>query len=281
MVKIAAAFLKRVKNGSVRIRMKWTTTNISDRKIQVVGYYCPFYYREQSDAHPTKKGFYNAELDKWVPSSFLVSNDHVRMELWPDEKRVYKWAEVEPHYYGIDGPGYWSYRLRVYYRAEGEEGFFYSEANEATLESGDRFSSEAEPALVDSFVSEPALVLSELRRLEGVLTPFPDDESTSSLPTRFRKATDMLTRSSSGFVAVRAKRTLRPRDIHDFESHIQLLQMVFGRQYGSKVRGILIAQKPTPKTISAVKRSSVPLKLLEITMVRRDVMMKEVAKSKD
>lgn len=167
-LKIKSKFLTKIIDNEKYVQMEWIVTNHSEKKLQIVGYYCPFFHIVETEEKMQFKfkGAFVPSREKWIEHEFLTFNEHVRVQLWPGESRVYLWAPVTPSYYGMDSRN-WIYRLRIYFQIIGDEGVFYNDASDASIDlKKDEESHDNE--LLDDFLSNPQHVSYKLAEYVGL-----------------------------------------------------------------------------------------------------------------
>jgi hypothetical protein len=111
-LKIRAKLEHKKKDGLVRLT--WEVHNLNKRaRVKILSYYCPVYRVIEDGRARREMGVW--VRGSWVIEPFKIANEHVKVLLYPEESRTYKWDWVEPGYYGLSGHGPWQYRLHLYY----------------------------------------------------------------------------------------------------------------------------------------------------------------------
>ena len=249
-LRIVSKFLSREIDNEPYVQMKWTISNDSKSKLQVVGYYCPFYYWTESGEKSSYKlkGVFIPDREKWKESEFMISNEHVRLQLWPGESRTYIWAVVRPSYYGMDA-GNWSYRLRIYYQIIGVEGVFYNEGPDTSIGIKD---AEAirKTKMLDAFLSNPELINSELKQYTDRYKRIIMNPSRR----RNRYTSYLLEQDTFDHLLIETYRRVTRNAIYDTQKLLHWVNEITHYQY-LKGKRIVIGKEATPAATRAALRT--------------------------
>jgi len=213
-----------------KVRLRWKVTNNSEKRIELVGYYCPFFKDRE------EMGVWLREKKRWAREQVVIRSKRFGMVLGPEETRTYVWAWVLPKYYGILDTGSWHYKLSIIYRFE---------------DSGDiqRISAVSAPIqfnLIDErdmryFSSEVIHLLRE--KFPRIQSLSRDVDLTNALYShRASRVVDAVFRDDDSLILVELDNYLTLDDIRRVEGSRQKVEKFYGRQMGLDTIAVLIAK---------------------------------------
>ncbi len=253
LLEFTAKFNKTQASPIDKIRMEWQVSNKSQAKIVIIGYYSPFYFQDNL------QGVYLADKKTWSTNEFMISNDHVTMQLWPKESRKYIWDSVTPDYYGMTKFGRWDCKPVMFYQIVRQMGVFRAESPKATISIAER----REPSLSDRALKDLHtkldLVLHLLQPWDDELQPYLDESTSREFQTTKTSHVDFLVQDPSAFVVIEIKRSVRLTDLGVMKINMDWIEKLLGRKYGKRIRGILIGERISRDVIASSRKYDVKL----------------------
>ncbi len=237
------------------IRLRWKVTNISDEQVWILGYYAPLIHEGDN------LGIYDSRSSHFLKRRAYISNDHVRVLLYPDESRSYIWAWQSPWDYGMSREGEWKYRVQMSYSIGGKKEESKHAQARVKLREKARGSIKKQRKL-RSIIRE-GQILDLLKEHVYGLSPLLDLETSRKFKAGRIGYIDFIARTSSGPVVIEVKRLIDRKAVQAIISYLQWSYDVLGPRFGTEVQGVLVGMDFTSEAIEGVNYSKFPILLLK------------------